>query len=152
MSKITLLYLTEVSTVLNEAGLEKFNNSLEANSSVGALKRDDYGRTAQSYEDMNLPVPKELQGDTEELSDDFVRVNPEDIEYDFNDCVINLSDFMVAIDHEDIGSTVFTRNDFQIHVEETSEEINFLIQYLQQTPFERLLYNIKNWINTKLNK
>src|SRR5690606_33534143 len=113
----------------------------DANSG-GRLKRDDYNRTAEDYESMGLPVPKELEEDDEHMQN-YISMNPDEVEYEFYDCLVSLGDFMTVIDHPQIGSLLFTKQNFQIHIAESSEEVAGMIWYLQRNRWERFKEDFK---------
>ena len=82
MSKVKTLLLTCVSTVANEKGEERVNKAIK-NQSFG-FKRDKYGRSAEDYEDMNIPIPEELlETDSEIDKDGMIYLKEDEVEYIF---------------------------------------------------------------------
>lgn len=148
MTKRKYLHLTEIVTVISEKGEEKIKRIERGNS--GGIKRDSYGRSAENYEDMGLPVPEELLEKVEDEidSDGNIELVDDEFEYVFNDCLISLDSFDFASDHNETGSFLyFKRRRKCIHVEETVEEIYAQIWYLNRTwkdKIEGLLERIKN--------
>lgn len=148
MTKKKYLYLTEISTIISEKGEEKIKR-IERGSS--GIKRDSFGRSAEFYEDLNIPIPDELLEEDEDggIDDEgMIQLEEGEFEYDFNDCLIDLDDFSCAMNHNEFGSNIYLKNQFYIRVEETVEEINLQIAILQLTRLDK--FNI--WWETIKNK
>ena len=149
MSKVKTLLLTCVSTVANEKGEERVNKAIKNQSFC--VKRDKYGRSAEDYEDMNIPIPEELlETDSEIDKDGMIDLKEDEVEYIFDDVALNLSDFSCAIDNQLTGTTsVYTKSGVMLTVEESAMEIDNQIDYLNLTWFDKSLIRAKRIFKKK---
>ena len=147
-----ILYLTTVDTVPSQEGEEKIERALQKQKS-GEEKRDDYGRTKNWYIENEFKVPEHFFEDEEsEIDEDGnIHLLPEEMEYSFSDYILRLDYFLDATDDEEIGSIVSTTTGKYIHVEETAEQINLYISYLNLSWFERLKISVSNLFSRKKN-
>lgn len=143
MGKTKHLFLTCVSTVANEKGEERVNKAL-GNESFG-VKRDEYGRSAEDYESMNMPVPKELLDSSSEIDEDgMIELKEDEIDYLFDDIILELSEFACAIDNQLTGTTtVYTKSNLSLTVEESTDEIFSQIYLLNQSWFDKCWESLK---------
>lgn len=114
------LYLTTVKSELTEAAekrLDELDEEYEPTCSNG--------RTREWYEDMNIKIPQDLL-DKEKSINKGVDLTDEDFNYTLTDSLVNLKDFVLAVDNgescED-GAVVYIRNKMTYNVVECSAEI-----------------------------
>jgi len=138
------LSLTGVGEVLKESAEKK----LEKESSI---PRCDSGHTREFYEDLNIPenkIPKELierekNQDVELEDDDFEMVTSDIIVYE------DQIKFMVT---DDEFTTIFLNDGLNLTVLETSEEIDYYIDFMERTWFDKLKDSISFFIRRIKNK
>lgn len=113
------LFLTGIKRVLNEEAqkrLDEFDDEDYDDEPV-----DEYGRNAQWYDEAQIPIPESLK----DKRKDYLQF---DIENDYDayliDITVNEAKFVMAVDHEDEGSTVYMSNGTVIEVVEDTLEIN----------------------------
>lgn len=87
-----------------------------------SIPKDSSGLTKEWYEDMGLPVPEELSGNTYETIESIV-VTKDDFDYKFKDCYIDIVDISILADFYDEGCEITTKNGDVLNVKETSEEV-----------------------------
>lgn len=161
------LYLTAVITVPSEEGQKRIDEALEKQnfSMIQEVFRDEHGHTREFYEDVAGKVPKgfaeaekEFYNTTQvsEISEDgYMTLAPEEIDYAFLDFVLPLREFVSVTDTLEFGSLVKETDGTITHVQETAEEINFYIDYLNRSKwqvlkddfnsfFRRIKYRFKN--------
>lgn len=85
--------------------------------------KDEYGRTAEWYEEAGMPVPDDLL----EQQDEQEEITEEDWDRFTADCYIDPTQIVLMVDNHDEGSTIYFKDKFDITVEETVEEIIKLI-------------------------
>lgn len=154
------LYLTAVITVPSEEGQKRINEALEKeSSSIQKVFRDDYGRSREDYEEMNLRLPSYFDEEEKE----FYKVNPKseiseegemflqnhEIEYEFSDYLVPLKSIIDVTDTQEIGSIIILKNGMSVHVEETVEHINFMIYMLTMSWWDRLKFRFSNFFAKK---
>ena len=158
-----ILYLTAVDTVPSEEGQKRIDEALEKeNSGIQSIFRDDYGRSREDYEEMNLRIPSYFDDEEKEFykanpksgitEEGEIFLNQEELEYSFSDYILRLDHFLDATDDQEIGSIVSTTTGKYIHVEETVEQINLYITYLNLSWFERLKISVSKLFSRKNNK
>jgi hypothetical protein len=145
-----LLYITAVSTVPSHKGEEKIKKAVEQiskrNGNPDAVYRDESGRSREDWEDiMGGKVPngfseaeKEFYGDTQVTEDGNIFLQPEELEYEFIDLVLPKASIDFIIDHEEIGSLIYTKAGNVVHVEENCEELFYYIGLLEMSWFDRI--------------
>lgn len=140
MSKRKHLFLTCVSTVANEKGEERVNKALSSD-----VKRDENGLTREQYEDLGIPVPRELLDSSSEIDEDgMIELKEDEIDYLFDDIILELSEFACAIDNQLTGTTtVYTKSNLSLTVEETTDEIFSQIYLLNQSWFDKCWESLK---------
>lgn len=150
MSKPKQLFLTCISLVANEKGKEKVSNALSA-----GIKRDENGMTREQYEDLGIPVPKELLVNSSEIDEDgMIDLEDDEIEYVYDDVILELSDFSCAVDSQKSEFTkVYTKSSIVLTVVETTDDIFDQIYLLKQNWFEKtyesIKWNLKRIFNKK---
>ena len=142
------LYLTAVITVPSEEGQKRIDEALEKQnfSMIQEVFRDEHGHTREFYEDVAGKVPKgfaELEKEfysknqSSEISEDgYMTLAPEEIDYAFLDFVLPLREFVSVTDTLEFGSLVKEQDGTITHVQETAEEINFYIEYLNRSKWQ----------------
>jgi len=135
------LYLTSVKRILNDAAQKRLDE-FEAQDDYNSPK-DDYGRDYGWYMEAGIPVPKEL----EDQSKDYIDFKDEDYDEFEADAIIRQSDFLMAIDDIEYGSTVYLLNGITVSVFEDAETINMQIWYNDLKWYERLKLKIEELIN-----
>ena len=139
-----VLMLTSVYKQVNEKGLERVE---KIRSEYGKSKKDDYGRTAEWYEDAGLPVPEYFsQNEQDEVDQEgMVPIKEDELEEVLEPVIVSLSDFSSAITiaDEDEYTTVYTKSGISYPVVENVYEIYSQIDYLQQSFLDRIKYKLK---------
>lgn len=114
-----LLYLTGFKRVLNEAAqkrLDDFEDSDEYEQ-----PKDEYGRTAEFYLDQNISIPPELK---ENKSSDLLKF---DLEKDYDEyeieVVVNLDQFVMCVDDEEEGCTIYLNSGHNVFVLEQAIDV-----------------------------
>jgi hypothetical protein len=141
MPKTKYLYLTEVVTSPNEAGEAKIKRIEN-----GIKPTDVNGHTIDLYIENDLRPPKELLEESEEegISDDgMIELVEDEFDYQYNNCLINLDDFMMASDDGEMGATIWLKNKLTIRVDETVELINAQIWFLNRSLWDKLKEKIQ---------
>lgn len=107
--------------------------------------KDENGRNSEWYEDLGLPVPDSLK----KLPQDYIQF---DLEKDYDsydvDITINMKEFVMAIDHEEFGSTVYLSDGSNVEVVEDNDDINAQILWNTRSRWEIF----KEWIEKKYKK
>lgn len=148
-----VMFLTSILLVPNNEGEAKIEKVISKKRGSGE-PRDSNGNTAEWYRDMNLRVPKELldlEEDEDNIDEDGnIFLQEHEMEYDFVDSLLVLSEFQSCVDNQRIGSVVYLKDGSEMHVEETAEEILYYIGYLTRPWNVRLADYFKNlWFKLK---
>ena len=161
------LYLTAVITVPSEEGQKRIDEALEKQnfSMIQEVFKDEHGHTREFYEDISAKLPhgfveaeKEFysKNPSSEIDENgYMSLNPEEIDYAFLDFILPLREFVSATDTLEFGSLVKEQDGTTTHVQETAEEINFYIDYLNRSKwqifkddfssfFRRIKYKLQN--------
>jgi hypothetical protein len=160
-----LLYLNAVSSVPSEAGEAKIERALEKHkkNNQGSVYRDEFGRSEEDYENLNVPLPEDFYKDLEEEIDDDAKIDengnillmPYEMEWTMNDYLMRLDFFVDAEDDEEIGCIITLTNGEKVHVEETAEQIFMYITMLNMSWWDKLKSSVSSFfakIKNKLNK
>ena len=145
------LYLTAVVTVPSEEGQKRIDEALEKESAgIQNLFKDEKGRTRSDWEtilgDEKVPdwfAEEEAEfyksSSKSEISEDgFMHLDPDEIDYAFLDFILPLREFVSVTDTLEFGSLVKEQDGTITHVQETAEEINFYIDYLNRSKWQAL--------------
>lgn len=122
------LSLTGIGEVLKESAEKKLENE-------NSIPRCDAGHTREFYEDLNVPehkFPKELlerEKGTELEDEDFEMVTSDILVYE---------DQIKLLVTDDEFTTIFLNDGLTITVLETTEEIDFYLDFLHRTWFEKI--------------
>ena len=111
------LYLTAVITVPSEEGQKRIDEVLEKETlGVQNIFRDDYGRSREDYEEMNMRIPSYFDEEEAEFykkspkseisEDGYMTLAPEEIDYAFLDFILPLREFVSVTDTLEFGSLV----------------------------------------------
>lgn len=163
------LYLTAVITVPSEEGQRRIDEALEKQSYSTVQEtvyRDEDGKSREDWEDiLSGKVPngfaeaeKEFysKNQSSEISEDgYMTLAPEEIDYAFLDFILPLREFVSVTDTLEFGSLVKEQDGTITHVQETAEEINYYIEYLNRSKwqvlkddfssfFRRIKYRLQN--------
>jgi hypothetical protein len=141
------LYLTSVSLVPSHEGEKKIMKAAEKLKSrnkgtTGGIYRDEYGRSEEDYENLNIPLPKNfyknIEDDDIEIDEnDNIFLDPTELEYEYGDVIVPLDSVDFVIDNPEIGSLIYTKAGNVVHVEETAEEVYFYMTLMQMSGWER---------------
>lgn len=96
----------------------------------------DNGKTAEWYEDMALPIPRELE-ERLDKQDGVIQLEDEDFEEIYTEIMVYSEDIKLAVTDRGL-TTVFLKDDLTITVIETAEEIDDYLSYLEMNWFDRL--------------
>ena len=161
------LYLTAVITVPSEEGQKRIDEALEKQnfSMIQEVFRDEHGHTREFYEDVAGKVPKGFTEAEKEFYNEiqvseidengFMNLDPDEIDYAFLDFILPLREFVSVTDTLEFGSLIKEQDGTITHVQETAEEINFYIDYLNRSKwqvfkddfnsfFRRIKYRLQN--------
>ena len=143
------LYLTAVVTVPSEEGQKRIDEALEKESTgIQNLFKDEKGRTRSDWEtilgDEKVPdwfAEEEAEfyskNPSSEIDENgYMSLNPEEIDYAFLDFILPLREFVSVTDTLEFGSLVKEQDGTITHVQETAEEINFYIDYLNRNKWQ----------------
>lgn len=143
------LYLTAVVTVPSEEGQKRIDEALEKQnlSMIQEVFRDEHGHTREFYEDVAGKVPKGFSEAEKEFysnipsseidENGYMNLAPEELEYEFLDYLIPLKNIIDITDTQEIGSIIILKNGMSVHVEETVEQINYYIDYLNRSSWQK---------------
>ena len=144
------LFLTAIKRVLNEDAQKRLDAFDDED--YDEEPRDEHGRTAEFYTDLNLPIPESLKN----KQSDFIKF---DLEKDYDtyeiDVTVNMDDFVMVVDNEEFGSVLYLSNGSSIEIIEDSADINAQIWWNTRSRWQRFrdwaegVYNI---IKKKINK
>lgn len=131
------LFLTAIKRVLNEDAQKRLDAFDDED--YDEEPRDEHGRTAEFYTDLNLPIPESLKN----KQSDFIKF---DLEKDYDtyeiDVIVNMNDFVMVVDDEEFGSTVYLSNGNNIQILEDSADINAQIWWNTRSRWQRF----KDWV------
>ena len=132
------LYLTSYTVVPNEKGEEKVKK---------ANKQEDGEHIQGSrawYESLGVKPPKDLEEDKVEIdSEGYVSLNEDEVEVIGSVVIVKLNDFSMVIDDEEF-TAVWLNNGTFVRVQESALEIDFQIDQLNKSFFQKTLSYIKN--------
>jgi hypothetical protein len=145
MSKKKYIFVTEVITILNEAGEKKLK---EATSDGEAT--DEHGRTAEWYEDIGIPIPDSLVNRRPEIDEDgFMNLSPDEFTYDFQNRFIDMTDFFTAVEADEFGTIIQFNNGVTFWLEEDLFEVYARIYVSQMNWFERFKESVSLFFSRK---
>lgn len=124
------LSLTGIGEVLTEAAEKK----LEKGESY-QIPTCSNGKTAEWYEDMAIPIPSDLEAKLKQ-KDRGVELEDDDYEAVTSDIILYEDQIKVMVTDEDF-TTIFLNDGLTITVLETSEEIDYYLDFLHRTWFEK---------------
>ena len=161
------LYLTAAITVPSEEGQKRIDEAIQkenVSSFVQEVFRDEHGHTREFYEDVAGKVPKgfaeaekEFYNNTQQSEideDGLMFLKPEELEYQFVDYLVPLKKIVDITDTLEFGSIVILENGTSVHVEESAEEINYIIYLLTRSSWDKFKDSIISFwrkITTKIN-
>lgn len=157
------LYLTAVITVPSEEGQKRIDEALEKeNAGIFQVFQDEHGYTREFYENVAGKVPKHFEEEEKEFyknntnseitEDGQIFLKNEELEYEFLDYLVPLKNIIDITDVQEIGSIITLKNGMAVHVEETVEEINFYIDYINRNFWQRSLDYFKSLFRRIRNK
>lgn len=153
------LYLTAVVANPSEEAQEKIDQAIENQSNFNSVFRDTSGKSREDWEDiLSGKVPKSfLEEEKEYLNsknliideDGYVHLSLDDVDYDFKDYVIFVSEISDVLEADNFGSIITKKDGTEVHVQELVEEVNFYIDYVHMSWLEKQYYKLKSkLINT----
>ena len=150
------LYLTAVITVPSEEGQKRIDEAIQKENDLSfnqEVFRDEFGRTRESYEDMGVQLPKgfteaekEFYGNSQQSEideDGLMFLKPEELEYQFVDYLIPLKKIVDITDTLEFGSIIILDNGTSVHVEESVEEINYMIYLMEMSILDKVTDKLK---------
>lgn len=99
--------VTVLTTYLSEKGEVKIRSD---------SNKDQYGYSKEQYEDLNIPIPKDSTIKDDELQE-------EDLETITSKAFFNVDDFLMVVEHEDTGSTIYLKSGHTLDVLESPKKI-----------------------------
>lgn len=139
-----LLYLTSLTAVPTEEGQKRIDKALKK-------EKDGVGEptylSKQWYQEQGLKPPKDLEDDTDEISEEgFMHLPLEEIEYEDSDLVFALEEFVACQENELIGSHLYTKGGEIFHIMETPEQLFSYIAVITRKWDEKVI----DWIKLKI--
>lgn len=142
------IFITEVITILNEAGEKKLK---EATSE--AVLKDENGYTAEWFEDMGLPVPDNLKDTRPEIDENgFMELAPDELTYDFQNRFIDITDLLTVVEADEFGTVLEFKNGLSYWAEEDLFEIYARIYVTQMSWFERIKESVSTFFGALKDK
>lgn len=139
LKDLKLLRLTAVSTLPNESAENKI---AKARAEISNTDVDDEEYNAEWYREMGLKVPEHLQ-DEGNKSSAFIELNEEDFEEFYNYTVVPLDQILFCTDKEFGGSVLYMKEDFQIELLQSAQEVEMQIRYLNQNILQRWIQKLE---------
>lgn len=141
MSKPKILFLTTVSTEINEKGQERLK---KVNKKQQEIDEDNPPpHSAQWYRNLGVEPPIEETED-EVSPDGYVKLQEDEYEYIHNEVILERQDFSFAIDSETEGiTTVYTKSGLSFDVMETTDDIYGQLFLADQSWWEEKLESLK---------
>jgi len=125
------LSLTGIGEVLTEAAEKK----LEKGESYQTPTCSN-GKTAEFYDDIGIPIPPDLEAKMKQ-KDKGIELEDDDFEAVTSDILVYEDQIKLIVTEEDF-TTIFLNDNLTITVLETSEEIDFYLDFLQRSWFEKV--------------
>ena len=152
------LYLTAVITVPSEEGQKRIDEAIQkenVSAYVQEVFRDEHGHTREFYEDVAGKVPKgfaeaekEFYSNTQQSEideDGLMFLKPEELEYQFVDYLVPLKKIVDITDTLEFGSIIILENGTSVHVEESVEEINYIIYLMEMSTLDKISDKLKDF-------
>jgi len=139
------LSLTGIAEVVTEAAEKK----LEKEDSY-QVPTCDNGLTEEQYQDLGIPLPDSLVQKLKKLEYG-VELEDEDFEQVTSDIVVYEDQIKVMVTDDEF-TTIFLQDGLTITVLETSEEIDFYLDFLTRTWFEKLRDSVSLFFRRIKNK
>lgn len=94
------------------------------------------GKTSEWYEDIGIPIPKDLEQKLKE-QDQGVELDDEDYEEVHSEVMVYLDQIKLMVEDDEV-TTIFLEGDLRITVLETVEEIDFYLDFIERSEFAKL--------------
>lgn len=145
MAKVKMLFLTCVTTEMNEKGKEKFK---KINKKIDGEEEATSGVVNKKwFIDQGLPVPplfQDEENDEPEIDENgYMTLQEDEIEYIHDDIILERSDFASAVDCQDGLTTVYCKSGTIYSVLENTNDIYEQIYLLDQSWLENLYEEVK---------
>lgn len=136
------IFITEVITILNEAGEKKLKEATSAEELT-----DENGFTLEWYEENNLRPPSDLlkSKKSEIDSEGFMHLSPDELTYDFQNRFIDITDLLTVVEADEFGTIIQFNNGLEYWAEEDIFEIYARIYVTQMSWFERVKESVSNF-------
>jgi len=135
-----LLFLTAVTTIPTEEGQKRIQKAVKKNRNSDG--DEDFAKPGTSawFKSMNITPPSDLEEDeTEEIDENGYMLLPEDeVEYEFNDLIIDLEEFQSCVETSMISSILTTKSGDIYEIEETPEMIYYMIHMISRPWYQKL--------------
>lgn len=141
------LFLTGIKRVLNEEAQKRLD-AFEDEDDY-AEPTDENGRNAEWYQDLGLPVPDSLKRSAQEYLQFDLEKDYDEYEVDIT---ISMKNFVMAVDHEEYGSTVYLSNGNNVEVIEDNSDINAQIWWNSRSKWEIFKENVQNKYKKVINR
>lgn len=125
------LSLTGIGEVLKESAEKK----LEQEEKSYQTPTCSNGKTAEFYDDIGIPLPQDLVDKLKEQNKN-IELEDDDFEMVTSDIVIYESEIKLMVT-DDNFTTIFLKDGLTITVLETSEEIDYYIDFMERTWFDK---------------
>lgn len=113
--KEQFITLTVLSSVIKEDVLKSLD-------SISKIKRDSYGRTAEDYLELNVPVPEELVINQKESLEDEKNYDLLELTGKFRP-----RDIIFMIKSDNNSTKIYLYSDYTVYVRQTIEEIEDIL-------------------------
>lgn len=123
-------------TVLRKELTEAAEKRLEELDIYDENPKDSNGKTREYYENLGLPVSKEIT-DKEKLLNGGIELTDDDYDFYETECTVNLDNFAMVIDDIEEGSSLFLSDGTFVNILEDSAEVNAQIWWLTRSKWEK---------------
>lgn len=144
-----LLYLTLLNPKPTAEGEERIKKAIKKDKRHNDDDEAVRG-SAGWFRSLGITPPEDLEEDDEDEIDEYGYMNLpiNEIEYDFQDLVLNLDEFSGCEENIVIGSQLYTKSGEIFHIEETPEQIFYYIRVISMPWYKKSW----EWVKAKIKK
>lgn len=143
------IFITEVITILNEAGEKRVKEATSAEEPT-----DENGFTLEWYEENNLRPPSDLlkSKKSEIDSEGFMNISADELTYDFQNRFIDITDLLTVVEADEFGTIIQFNNGMEYWCEEDIFEMYARIYVTQMSWFERVKESVSTFFGALKDK
>lgn len=131
------IFITEVVTILNEAGEEKLKK---------ATSKEDNEYDLDFYDRLGIKPPDNLKDTRPEIDENgFMELAPHELTYDFQNRFIDITDLLTVVEADEFGTVLEFNNGLSYWAEEDLFEIYARIYVTQMSWFERVKESVSTF-------